>query len=151
MFQVMKAGKLEKRVAALGGHGFAVFSPPGHWPISVQSARQFGRLIHETDKEKEILRSGYIGGMSRYGGVNFSVNQPGGYRKKATALITIEPQNLALAIASGFDFFENRFSGIVFGAGEWRSGSWEGKIPLCFLHLVSFGLKRSESSGSSLP
>ena len=99
MFQVMKAGKLEKRVAALGGHGFAVFSPPGHWPISVQSARQFGRLIHETDKEKEILRSGYIGGMSRYGGVNFSVNQPGGYRKKATALITIEPQNLALAIA----------------------------------------------------
>ena len=138
MFQVMKAGKLEKRVAALGGHGFAVFSPPGHWPISVQSARQFGRLIHETDKEKEILRSGYIGGMSRYGGVNFSVNQPGGYRKKATALITIEPQNLALAIASGFDFFENRFSGIVYGAGEWRSGSWEGKIPLRFLHLVSF-------------
>merc|ERR1711989_203704 len=57
--------------------------------------------IHETDKEKEILRSGYIGGMSHYGGVNFSVNQPGGYRKKATALITIEPQNLALAIASG--------------------------------------------------
>ena len=144
----MKAEKLEKRVAAVGGHGFAVFSPSGHWPISVQSARQFGRLIHETDKEKEILRSGYIGGISHYGGVNFSVNQPGGYWKKATALITIEPQNLALAIASGFDFFENRFSGIVYGAGEWRSGSWEGKFPP---HFFQFSLlKMSESSGSAL-
>ena len=135
----------------MGGYGFAVFSPSGHWPISVQSARQFGRLIHETDKEKEILRSGYIGGMSRYGGVNVSINQPGEYRKRATALITIEPQNLALAIASGFDFFENRFSGIVYGAGEWRSGLWEGKIPLHFFHFSYSLLKMSESSGSALP
>ena len=54
--------------------------------------------------------------MSRYGGVNFSVNQRGGYQKKATALITIEPHNLASVIASGFNFFENRFSGIVYGS-----------------------------------
>ena len=75
--------------------------------------------------------------MSRYGGVNFSVNQRGGYQKKATALITIEPHNLATAIASGFDFFENHFSGIVYGSGKWKSDSWEGKIPLRFLHITS--------------
>ena len=34
----------------------------------------------------------------------FSINQRGEYQKKATALITIEPQNLATANASGFDF-----------------------------------------------
>ena len=118
VFQVDKAGKMEKRIAALGRHGYAVLSPPGHWPISVQGALKFERLVHETDKEKEIRKSGFIGNMSRYGGVNFSVNQRGGYQKKATALITIEPHNLALVIASGFNFFENRFSGIVNGSGK---------------------------------
>ena len=78
VFQVNKAGKMEKRIAALGEHGFAVLSPPGHWPISVQGARKFERLVHETDKEKE--KSGFTGNMSCYGRVNFSVNQRGGYR-----------------------------------------------------------------------
>ena len=34
----------------------------------------------------------------------FKINQRGEYQKKATALITIEPHNLATANASGFDF-----------------------------------------------
>ena len=34
----------------------------------------------------------------------FKINQRGEYQKKATALITIEPKNLATANASGFDF-----------------------------------------------
>ena len=49
------------------------------------------------------------------------------------------------------DFFKNKFSGIVYGAGEWRSGLWEGKIPLHFFHFSYSLLKMSESSGSALP
>ena len=104
LFETVVKGHQERRISALGGHGFAVFSPPGHWPISKTETSLFQMLIHETNNASEIQSSGFISGMSRFGGVNFTVSRRGGYRKKADALVTISSQNLAAAIANGFEF-----------------------------------------------
>ena len=104
LFETVVKGHQERRISALGGHGFAVFSPPGHWPISKTETSLFQMLIHETNNASEIQSSGFISGMSRFGGVNFTVSRRGGYRKKADALMTISSQNLAAAIANGFEF-----------------------------------------------
>ena len=133
LFETMFRGHRERRILALGGHGFAVLSPLGHWPISKTGALLLEKLIHETDKASEIQSCGFISGMFRFGGVNFTVSQRGGYRKKANSLVTISPENLSAAIADGFEFFENRFNGIVYGAGQWQSDKWEGRIPQRFL------------------
>ena len=42
--------KRQKRIAALGGHGFTVPSPPGQKIIQKEQASEFAPLLHETDK-----------------------------------------------------------------------------------------------------
>ena len=137
IFELTIAGHREQRVAALGGHGFAVFSQVGNWPISVTGAESMPSLVHETDKAGLIRRSGYLSSMERPGGINFTVLHRGGYRKKADSLVTISSEKLILAISDGFYFFENRFSGIIYGAGQWKGTKWEGKIPVSYLDISS--------------
>ena len=80
VYEIGLEDQREKRICALGGHGFLVFSPLGHWPISKNSAAFYPNLIQETDKGKLIEQSGFISVMSWCGGVNFSVGVRGGYR-----------------------------------------------------------------------
>jgi len=91
--------------------------------------------VHETDKAQLIKRSGFISSMARFGGVNFTIAKRGGYRNKADCLVSLNSKSLSSAIMDGFEFFENRFSGIVYGARKWNSEKqqWEGKIPLNYL------------------
>ena len=44
--------------------------------------------------------------MRRPGGVNFSLNKPGGYRRGVQTPIKIESADLVKAINEGFVFFE---------------------------------------------
>ena len=84
--------KRQKRIAALGGHGFTVQLPPGHEIIEKEQACQFAPLVHKTDKRSEIEESGYLSAMRHSGGINFSACKPGGYRPKANTIITIDLQ-----------------------------------------------------------
>ena len=52
IFEKKNASHLERRIAAIGGHGFQVFSPPGSWLIS--GAKLIGKIVHLTDKGIEI-------------------------------------------------------------------------------------------------
>ena len=135
LFKLGNEGK--RKICALGGHGFLVFSPLGNWPISKESAKSFPDLVHETASGEEIKESGFISAMDRFGGVNFTKGKRGGYRKQADCLVKMKPEKLALAISLGWDFFENRFSGLVFGAGKWSNDGWDGKIPEDFLDIES--------------
>ena len=135
IFELITNGHQERRIAALGGHSFPVYSPLGNWPISPKGAECIESLVHETDKAHLIKRSGFISSMARFGGVNFTIAKRGGYRNKADCLVSLNSKSLSSAIMDGFEFFENRFSGIVYGAGKWNSEKqqWAGKIPLNYL------------------
>ena len=71
----------------------------------------------------------------------FSINQRGEYQKKATALITIEPQNLATANASGFDFL--RMASLEFYRGLKTQTQTLGKDSPAF-PLFHFYLSKDE-------
>ena len=130
-----KGGK-HKRRAALGGHAFAVQFPPGHVKIEKEFAAQLTPLFHETNARTAIEATGYLSAMRHCGGINFTVGQPGGYRPRADTVVTIETPKLTIALDSGFIFFYNQFSGLVFGVGKQSDdGTWEGKIPLEYLTL----------------
>ena len=73
--------------------------------------------------------------MSRCGGVNFSVGVCGGYRNQADCLVTIRAKELVFAIEDGSEFLENRFTGLMFGAGKWEGDGWNGQIPIQFLRF----------------
>ena len=135
LFLFQHGGK--RKICALGGHGFQVLSPLGNWPISKASAASYPDLVHETASGEKIKESGFISAMDRFGGVNFTVGSRGGYRSQADCLVKIEAKNLVLAISLGWEFFENRFTGLVFGAGRWINDSWDGIIPESFLEIVS--------------
>ena len=99
---------------------------------------RFFPLIHETDAREKIEESGFLSAMRREGGINFTSKQPGGYRLKANALVTLDAQQLKNAIESGIIFFYNEFSGLVFCVGEkTENGTWDLKIPTKFLTISS--------------
>ena len=75
-------------------------------------------LVHETNAIRDIEKCQFLSAMARLGGVNFSPRESGGYRPKASHEICIEQGNLQTAIAQDFMFFENRFSGIIYGVGQ---------------------------------
>ena len=43
------------------------------------------------------------------------------------------------AIRDGLQFFQNQFSGIVYGVGCWdqQKNWWDGKIPLCYANIAT--------------
>ena len=72
--------------------------------------------------------------MERIRGINFNC---GGYRPRAHSIVKIKEEELIRAIREGFQFFENRFSSLVFGVGKWNQEKmyWNGNIPLKFLSI----------------
>ena len=130
----------EQRVAAVGGHGFAVFAPPGHSLIPrpcvccpKDQDNLITPLVHETNKIGQIQKANFLSSMDRPGGVNFSPQVSGGYRPNANSEVKIDEMQLFNAINDGLQFFQNRFSCIVYGVGCWdqQKNWWDGKIPLC--------------------
>ena len=119
------------------GHGFPVLSPTGNWPISKVSVASYPILVHETASGEKIKESGFILSMDRFGGVNYIKGCRGGYQNQANHLVKIQAKNLVLAISLSWEFFENRFTGFVFGAERWINDSWDGIIPESFLEIVS--------------
>ena len=88
--------------------------------------------LHQVKRSKNQASS-----IDRFGGVNFTVGSCGGYRNQANCLVKIQAKNLVSAISFGWEFFENRFTGLVFGAGRWINDGGDGIIPECFLEMVS--------------
>ena len=72
--------------------------------------------------------------MRRPGGINFCSKKSGGYKPRATHEVGV---NLPFAVADGYTFFENRFSGLIFGVGKWNQGRnwWNGNIPWQYLAI----------------
>ena len=72
--------------------------------------------------------------MDRIGGINFCPRKAGGYRSQARFVVQLNHQQLNQALGHNIDFFENRFTGLVFGMGAWSQAFsyWDGKIPLKF-------------------
>ena len=146
VYEKLFQGNREERVAAVGGHGFAVFAPPGHCLIPRPCAccpqdqnNLITPLVHETDKIGQIKKSNFLSSMDRPGGVNFSPQVSGGYRPNANSEIRIDEMQLYNAIRDGLQFFQNRFSGIVYGVGCWdqQKNWWDGKIPLCYANIAT--------------
>jgi hypothetical protein len=52
------------------------------------------------------------------------------YKERASHEIKV---NAELANMKGHTFFGNRFSNVVFAAGKWEQGHWDGKLALEFL------------------
>ena len=135
---VIGTNRIERRVAALGGHGFHVPHPQGHRLIDKEDIEIFAPLIHETDARENIEESGFLSAMRREGGINFTSKRPGGYRPKAKTLVTLDAQQMKRAIESGLTFFHNEFSGLVFGVGKKKeNGTWDLEIPTKFLTISS--------------
>ena len=125
----------EVRIGCLGGHGFQVYAPPGHclipfskYPISITP------LVHETDAADSILASECLSAMEQIGGINFCPRKAGGYRSRAHFVVQLNHQQLNQVLGHNIVFFENRFTGLVFGMGAWSQAFsyWDGKIPLKF-------------------
>ena len=114
-------------------HGFPVLSPTGNWPISKVSVASYPILVLETASGEKIKESGFISSMDHFVGVNQTIVSRGGYRN----LVKIQAKNLVLAISLRWEFFKNRFTGLVFGAERWINESWDGIIPESFLEMVS--------------
>ena len=135
-YEVCSCQNTERRMAALGGHGFKVYAALGHAQIGLYPElwQTMSPLIHDTDSVELIYKSGALSGMTRKGGINFCVQKSAGYRPEATHEVTV---NLPIAIADGFCFFENRFSRLVFGMGRWNweMDWWDCKIPLEYLGI----------------
>lgn len=128
VFEKIEPVKSVFRVCALGGHFFKVFSPPGLYPICLETAKQLKFALHRTNSGESIKKEGVLSSMNRPGGVNLSLGDSPGYRDGSSHLIRI---NLENAIEHA-DFMHNRISNLVFGLGNWSFGKswWDGKVPV---------------------
>ena len=138
IFQLISQEGSEVRISACGGHGFPVFSPPGHTLLpEFAGPGLVAPLFHETGSANAIKKSGGLSAMERIGGINFSPKICGGYRPQADSIVKIKEEELIRAMREGFQFFENRFSSLVFGVGKWNQEKmyWNGNIPLKFLSI----------------
>ena len=71
------------------------------------------------------------------GGINFHPSKAGGYRPNAGFDIEVGETQLNQALSDGLVFFENHFSGLIFGMGKWKEAdSWlDGLIPLRYVDI----------------
>ena len=140
MYELISYGNIEIRISSLGGHGFPVYSPPGHRlvPILSSGRHQITPLYHETAAVKAIKTANQLSSMDRAGGINFHPTKSGGYRPNADFYMIIRESQLNKAVADGLVFFENHFSGLVFGLGTWKQarGWWDGVIPLRYVEII---------------
>lgn len=126
---ILVTSEKEKRIASTGGHSFMVRHPPGHSKISEERAAEIMFLVHKTDSKsiELIRRTGTLKDIKREGGINFTIQTSGSYRKRATHEVTID---IVKAIRKGYTFFLNKFTGIVYGQGIWQGTWWNGEILL---------------------
>ena len=56
MYELISNGNTEIQISAIGGHGFPVFTPPGHCLVSILSSgrHQITPLYHKTEAVKAI-------------------------------------------------------------------------------------------------
>ena len=120
----------ELRIAAVGGQGFHVFAPPGHVKVGSEIAKDICPLIHESDQMPAITSSKVLSSVKRPTGINFSAKVKGNYRPSASHELKISNDKMQSLVKQGYDFFENRFSGLVYGLGRWQKDWWENWIPL---------------------
>ena len=73
MYELISYGNIEIRISALGGHGFSIYSSPGHRlvPILSSGRHQITPLYHETAAVKAIKTANQLSSMDRAGGINF--------------------------------------------------------------------------------
>ena len=86
-------------MSACGGHGFPVFSPPGHTLLPEFAGPG---LVAPLFHENALKRSGGLLAMERIGGINFNSKICGGYCPRADSIIKIKEEELILAIKEGF-------------------------------------------------
>ena len=115
-----------KRIASTGGHSFRVRNPPGHAQISEKRATEIKFLVHKTDSNSidSIRGTGSLMDIKR-AGVQFTIQTSGSNKKRATHDFQID---ILKAIKKGYQFFENKFTGIVYGQGVWDGSWWTGEI-----------------------
>ena len=90
IFKQIFQGGFEVRISACGGHGFPVYSHPGHALLSEFGGPGFvAPLVHETGSSDAIKKSGYLSSMERIGGINFNPRVSGGYRPRAASVVHI--------------------------------------------------------------
>ena len=120
IFQLISQEGSEVRISACGGHGFQVFSPPGHTLLpEFAGPGPVAPLFRETRSANAIKKSGGLSAMERIGGINFSPKICGGYCPQADSIVKIKEEELIRAMMEGFQFFENHFSSLVLA---WENG-----------------------------
>ena len=140
IFQRLSLDINKVRIGACSGHGFCVYAPPGHCLVEKTIGHcHIAPLMHETAHADLIIESNFLSAMDREGGVNFNPRISGGYRPRAEFEAIISETELAKAIKNGIQFFENRFSGLVYGVGAWNQGKgwWDGKIPREYVKMCT--------------
>ena len=117
-----------KRIASTGGHSFRVRNPPGHAQISEKRATEIKFLDHKIDSISidSIHGTGSLMDIKR-AGVHFTIQTSGSTKKRATHDFQID---ILKVIKKGYQFFENKFTGIVYGQGVWDRSWWTGEILL---------------------
>ena len=102
-FQLIPQEGSEVKISACGGHGFPVFSPPGHTLLpEFAGPGLVAPLFHEIGSANAIKQSGGLLAMERIGGINFNSKICGGYCPRADSIIKIKEEELILAIKEGF-------------------------------------------------
>ena len=90
IFKQIFQGGFEVRISACGGHGFPVYSHPGHAFLSEFGGPGFvAPLVHETGSSDAIKKSGYLSSMERIGEINLNPRVSGGYRPRAASVVHI--------------------------------------------------------------
>ena len=107
IFQLISQDGSEVKISACGGHGFPVFSPPGHTLLpEFAGPGLVAPLFHETGGANANKRSGGLLAMERIGGINFNSKICGGYRPRADSIVKIKEEELILALKEGFNFLK---------------------------------------------
>ena len=92
-------------------------NPPRNAQISEKRATEIKFLVHKTDCNSidSIHGTGSLMAIKR-AGVHFNIQTCDSKKKRATHDFQID---ILKAIKKGYQFFENKFTGIVYGQGVW--------------------------------
>ena len=139
VIELISSSQTVTRISAVGGHGFRVNCQPGHRLVPLMATREssIAPLFHETSAVEAIRQTNNLSSMDRVGGINFHPRKAGNYRPNAGFDILMGETQLNQALGDGLFFFENHFSGLIFGMGKWKEANawWDGLIPLKYLEI----------------
>ena len=106
MYELISYGNTGIRISTIGGHGFPVFTPPGHCLVSILSSgrHQITPLYHKTEAVKAIKTANQLSSMDRASGINFHPKKSGGYHTNADLYMNIRESQLNKAVVDGLVF-----------------------------------------------